>query len=110
MHLELSALFGRGHEVRKFLPKRAKSTYNPVRIHLHDVTTKEIVHFFSGPFDETSLCMLLRELTQIRNRYLPRNSLCCGIRLVIVEDPSAGKVLPPWFIPVLHASLPQVRL
>jgi len=110
MHRELSDLLRQRHEVRKFLPKRAKSTYNPVRIHLHDVTEKEIVQLFSGPFDDASLLILMRDLTLIRDRYIGSNSLCTRIRLVVVESPSSGRVLPSWFIPALNASLPQVIL
>ena len=93
MHRELSDLLRQRHEVRKFLPKRAKSTYNPVRIHLHDVTEKEIIQLFSGPFDDASLLILMRELTLIRDRYIGSNSLCTRIRLVVVENPSAGRFL-----------------
>ena len=110
MHQELSDLLRQRHEVRKFLPKRAKSTYNPVRIHLHDVTEKEIIQFFSGPFNDTSLLNLMRNLTLIRDRYIGSNSLCTRVRLVVVEDSSRGRVLPSWFVPALHAALPQVVL
>ena len=107
MHRELDDLLSQRHEVRKLLPKQAKRTYNPVRIHLHDVSEKEIVHFFSGPFDDESLGTLMRDLTLFRDRYIGSNSLCCGIRLVVVEDSSRGRVLPSWFVPMLHASMPE---
>lgn len=111
MQDELRRLRAMGHEVRETRPKSAKRTYEPVRIHLHDVTTKEIIHFFSGPFDQNSLNRLFRALAEIYERYMMgkyRNKLCESIRLVIVENKSNNDVLPAWFLPAVQAAFPKV--
>lgn len=111
VQIEFRRLRRLGHEVRQVRPKRSKKTYDPVRVHLHDATTKEIVHLYSGPFDQDSLNELMRDLARIYERYMMgryRNSLCESIRLIVVEDPANGDTLPNWFLPAVQAAFPGV--
>ena len=101
---EFYALKRMGHNVKRNRPFSFRK-YGPV-IHIHDKTEREIVHFYSGPYDDESLFELQRELAEIRSAYI-RRSHVDSIRLVLVKGSSV--VIPDWFIPTTRAMLPEVE-
>jgi len=102
--VEFYALKRKGHNIKRHRPFNFIK-YGPV-IHIHDKTTREIVHFYSGPYDDSSLYELQRDLAEIRSAYIHRPHID-SIRLVLIKDSSV--VIPYWFIPSTRAMLPEVE-
>ena len=98
---EYRSLKRRGHKVKKGRPFNFRK-YGP-GIHIHDKTEKQIVHIYCGPYDDTSLLELQRELAEIRSAYIRRSNVN-SIRLILIDG--SGN-LPDWFIPSTMAMLPE---
>lgn len=100
------------HKIRTLYPFNDKTRRGPM-IHIHDVDTEEIIHFYAGPFDSDALRQLQTRLVGIWEAYRGRSRVK-SIRLVMLLPKKTKKtpkgkrgrvVIPEWFLEGMPAVL-----